>query len=127
MKNRYAAVLWVASLVPSLAIPAVGQQASSATEAAPTWTIDQAVTCSVHDAWELGGKSEAGFFAIVKALAELSAQKRGLVLPDKETVGREFGEYIKTQAKADRDQLLYVIVDRAVRKYGTAPVAGGSQ
>ena len=95
MKNRYAAVLWVASLLPSLAIPAVGQQASSATEAAPTWTIDQAVTCSVHDAWELGGKNEAGFFAIVKALAELSAQKRGLVLPDKETVGREFGEYIK--------------------------------
>ena len=83
MKNRYAAVLWVASLLPGLAIPAIGQQASSATEAAPSWTIDQAVTCSVHDAWELGGKSEAGFFAIVKALAELSAEKRGLVLPDK--------------------------------------------
>ena len=127
MKNRYAAVLWVASLVPSLAIPAVGQQASSATEPAPNWTIDQAVTCTVHDAWVLGGKSEAGFFAIVKALAELSAQKRGLVLPDKEAVGREFGEYIKTQAKADHDQLLYAIVDRAVRKYGTAAPAGGSK
>ncbi len=75
----------------------------------------------------MGGKNEAGFFAIVKALAELSAQKRGLVLPDKETVGREFGEYIKAQAKLDRDQLLYVIVDRAVRKYGTAPAAGGSK
>src|ERR1700678_452122 len=127
MKNRYAAVLWVASLLPCVAIPTVGQEASSATEPAPTWTIDQAVTCSVHDAWELGGKNEAGFFAIVKALAELSAQKRGLVLPDKETVGREFGEYIKTQAKADHDQLLYVIVDMAVRKYGTAPVSGGSK
>src|ERR1700691_2697437 len=122
MKNRYAAVLWVASLVPSLAIPAVGQQASSATEPAPNWTIDQAVTCTVHDAWVLGGKSEAGFFAIVKALAELSAQKRGLVLPDKETVGREFGEYIKTQAKADRDQLLYVVVDGAQRRQGPGPV-----
>jgi hypothetical protein len=127
MKNRYAAVLWVASLLPCVAIPAIGQQVPSASEPAPTWTIDQAVTCSVHDAWELGGKNEAGFFAIVKALAELSAQKRGLVLPDKETVGREFGEYIKTQAKADHDQLLYVIVDRAVRKYGTAPVSGGSK
>ena len=127
MKYRYAAVLWVASLLPFVTMPAVGQEASSATEPAPTWTIDQAVTCSVHDAWELGGKNEAGFFAIVKALAELSAQKRGLVLPDKEAVGREFGEYIKTQAKADHDQLLYAIVDRAVRKYGTAPAAGGSQ
>ncbi len=99
MKNRYAAVLWVASLLPFVAMPAVGQEASSAAEPAPTWTIDQAVTCSVHDAWQLGGKNEAGFFAIVKALAELSAQKRGLILPDKESVGHEFGDYIKTQAR----------------------------
>jgi hypothetical protein len=120
MKNRYAVVLWVVGLLPCVAI---GQQASS--DATPNFTIDQAVTCSVHDAWELGGKTEAGFFAIVKAEAELSAQKRGLVLPDKETVGREFGEYIKTQAKADHDQLLYAIVDRAVRKYRTKPAAGG--
>jgi hypothetical protein len=127
MKNRYAAVLWFATLLPCVAIPAAGQEAPSATQPAPTWTIEQAVTCSVHDAWELGGKNEAGFFAIVKALAELSAQKRGLVMPDKESVGREFGDYIMTQARADRDQLLYVIVDRAVRKYGTAPVAGGSK
>jgi hypothetical protein len=127
MKNRYAAVLLIATLLPSIVIPASGQQASSATEPAPTWTIDQAVTCSVHDAWELGGKTEPGFFTIVKALAELSAQKRGLVLPDKETVGREFGQYIKMQAKADHDQLLYAIVDRAVRKYGTKPAAGGSK
>jgi hypothetical protein len=127
MKNKYAAVLWVATLLPCVALPAFGQQTSPATEPAPTWTIDQAVTCSVHDAWELGGKTEPGFFAIVKALAELSAQKRGLVLPDNETVGREFGVYIKTQAKADHDQLLYAIVDRAVRKYGTAPAAGGSR
>jgi hypothetical protein len=122
MTNRFAVVLWVASLVPGIAI---GQQASS--DATPNFTIDQAVTCSVHDAWVMGGKSEAGFFAIVKAEAELSAQKRGLVLPDNATVGRQFGEYIKAQAKADHDQLLYAIVDRAVRKYGTKPAAGGSK
>jgi hypothetical protein len=121
MKNTHAAVLWIAAMLP-LAIPAIGQQVPSSSSApAPTWTIDQAVTCSVHDAWVLGGKTEPGFFAIVKALAELSAEKRGLILPDKETVGREFGDYIKTQARADHDQLLYAIVDRAVRKYGTKP------
>jgi hypothetical protein len=125
MKKRFAVVLWVAVLA-FVASPLSAQQ-TPPPAAPPAWTIDQAVTCSVHDAWELGGKTETGFFAIVKALAELSAQKRGLVLPDKETVGHEFGEYIKTQAKADHDQLLYVIVDRAVRKYGTAPVAGGSK
>ena len=123
MKKRFAVVLWVAVLA-FVASP-LGAQQTPPPAAPPAWTIDQAVTCSVHDAWELGGKTETGFFAIVKALAELSAQKRGLVLPDKETVGREFGQYIKMQAKADRDQLLYAIVDRAVRKYGTKPAAGG--
>jgi hypothetical protein len=118
MKNRYAVVLWVAGLLPCIAIPAGAQDAPSSTAPAPTWTIDQAVTCSVHDAWVLGGKTEPGFFAIVKALAELSAQKRDVTLPDNETVGRQFGDYIKAQAKTDHDQLLYAIVDRAVRKYG---------
>jgi hypothetical protein len=118
MKNRYAVVLWVAALLPCIAIPAGAQDAPSSTASAPTWTIDQAVTCSVHDAWVLGGKTEPGFFAIVKALAELSAQKREVTLPDNETVGRQFGDYIKAQAKTDHDQLLYAIVDRAVRKYG---------
>jgi hypothetical protein len=117
--KRYAVVLWIAALLPG----AIAQQATESTQPAPTWTIDQAVTCSVHDAWVLGGKTETGFFAIVKAEAELSAQKRDLVLPDRETTGREFGEYIKAQARADHDQLLYAIVDRAVRKYGTKPPA----
>ena len=119
MKMKYAVVLWVASLVPCVA------QDSPAAGSTPNFTIDQAVTCSVHDAWQLGGKTEEGFFAIVKADAELAAQKRGLVLPDNEATGHQFGEYIKAQAKADHDQLLYAIVDRAVRKYGTkAPTTG---
>jgi hypothetical protein len=121
--KRHALVLWITALLPCVANPAIAQQAAESAPPAPTWTIDQAVTCSVHDAWVLGGKTESGFFAIVKAMAELSAQKRDLVLPDRETTGREFGEYIKTQARADRDQLLYAIVDRAVRKYGTKPPA----
>jgi len=123
MKNRYAVVLWAAALLPCIAIPAGAQDAPSSTAPAPTWTIDQAVTCSVHDAWVLGGKTEPGFFAIVKALAELSAQKRDVTLPDNETVGRQFGDYIKAQAKTDHDQLLYAIVDRAVRKYGKPAAA----
>jgi hypothetical protein len=127
MKSGYAVVLWIAALLPCVANPAIAQQAAESAQPAPTWTIDQAVTCSVHDAWVLGGKTEPGFFAIVKAMAELSAQKRDLVLPDRETTGREFGEYIKTQARADHDQLLYVIVDRAVRKYGTKPPADAAK
>jgi hypothetical protein len=127
MKNIRANVLWVAVLFPALAMPACQAQTAGGQPAAsaPNWTLDQAVTCSVHDAWVLGGKNEEGFFSIVKALAELSAQKRGLTLPDKETIGHQFGDYIKAQAKADHDQLLYAIVDRAVRKYGVKAAAGG--
>ena len=125
MNKRFAVVLWVAVLA-FVASP-LGAQQTPPPAAPPAWTIDQAVTCSVHDAWELGGKTETGFFAIVKALAELSAQKRGLILPDKEITGREFGEYIKAQARTDRDQLLYEIVDRAVRKYGTPAPADASK
>jgi hypothetical protein len=124
MKKFCATVVWITALCPVLILPACQAQTPSSPQApeasvpAPTWTIDQAVTCSVHDAWILGGKNEQGFFAIVKSLAELSEQKRGVALPDNEAAGRKFGEYIKTQAKADHDQLLYAIVDRAVRMYG---------
>jgi hypothetical protein len=124
MKKFCATVVWITALCPVLILPACQAQTPSSPQTpeasvpAPTWTIDQAVTCSVHDAWVLGGKNEQGFFAIVKSLAELSEQKRGVALPDNEAAGRKFGEYIKTQAKADHDQLLYAIVDRAVRMYG---------
>jgi hypothetical protein len=117
MKHKWIAALWIASLVPVTATT-FAQDTPAATAPASPWTIDQAVTCSVHDAWVLSGKNEEGFFAIVKALAELSEQKRDLTLPDDATVGKQFGDYIKAQAKADHDQLLYAIVDRAVRKYG---------
>ena len=135
MKNRCVVALWVVTLLPCVALPAgaaprprLQDTPSSTGPATPaqSWTIDQAVTCSVHDAWELSGKSEPGFFEIVKALAQLSAQKRDLTLPDNATVGRQFGDYIKTQARADHDQLLYAIVDRAVRKFGTKPAAAKS-
>jgi hypothetical protein len=126
MKKFGANLLWVAVLLPSLMAPAALAQTPAAQPATPSWTLDQAVTCSVHDAWILGGKNEQGFFEIVKALAQLSAEKRDLVLPDKEAVGHEFGNYIKAQAKLDHDQLLYEIVDHAVRKYGVkAPATAG--
>lgn len=55
---------------------------------------------------------------MVQDLAAFSARNRNLVLPQSEAAGRQAGEYIKQQAKADSQELLYVIVDRAVRKVG---------
>ncbi len=84
---------------------------------APTktdYTREQLLTSTVHQAWILSGKSEANFFDMVQQLAELSASNRGIKLPESAEAGRRMGEYIKNSAKADTDQLLYAVVDKAV-------------
>lgn len=99
------------------------QQATPAATPAPdtphTWTNEQIVTSSVREAWALAGKTPEGFFEIVKALTEISAQKRGVAIPENEQLGAKAGEWIKKQAKKDPDQLLYVIVDQAVQHSAT--------
>ncbi len=82
------------------------------------WTTEQLLPLTVSEAWHMSGKSEDKFFDMVQDLAAFSAQKRNLVLPASEAAGREAGEYIKRQAKLDHDQLLYAVVDQAVRKVG---------
>ena len=82
------------------------------------WTTDQIITATVHQAWILSGQNEANFFAIVRELAEISAHNRNLTLPEDPAAGRRAGEYIKEQARADHDQLLYDIVDKSVRMTG---------
>jgi hypothetical protein len=102
-------------------------QTAAPSPAAHSWTMEQIVTSSVREAWALGGKTEEGFFEIVQALTELSAQKRGLTLPDTKEAGTKAGNWIKKQAKKDPDQLLYVIVDRAVQFTGTRQNAGADR
>jgi len=83
------------------------------------WTDDQILTATVHQAWQLAGRNEQNFFEIVRQLAEISAKNRNLTLPDDPTAGKRAGEYIRDQAKADHDQLLYAIVDKAVQMTAT--------
>ncbi|QHN01997.1 hypothetical protein FTO74_00345 [Granulicella sp. WH15] len=84
------------------------------TPAATTLSTEQLVTSTVHDAWIASGKDETVFFGMIETLAELSAKNRGITLPDDAAAGKRMGEYIKRTAKADTDQLLYVVVDKAV-------------
>lgn len=98
--------------------PLTPESAETKTAAAPNWTTEQIMTATVHDAWLLSGKNEATFFEIVTQLAQISATKRGVTLPETEAAGRRFGELIKRNAKADTDELLYVIVDKAVQRIG---------
>ena len=133
MKRANKLTGWVAA--GALACSALPVYAGTTGQNAPTgqmmpdasgtqhWPMDQLVTLSVREAWRLGGKTEEGFFAIVKELAELSAQKRGITLPDDKDAGAKAGEWIKKEAKSDPDQLLYVVVDKAVQysaRVGTA-------
>jgi hypothetical protein len=114
-------VLAVSLAAPASLIAAPAQNAP-ADATTHTWTIDQVVTDTVSDAWHQGGETEEGFFAIVKTMAQFAAQKRDVTLPDSRESGRRMGQYIKQQARLDHQQLLYPIVDKAVRMVGT-PVA----
>jgi hypothetical protein len=73
------------------------------------------VTMTVHEAWLASGRNEDRFFDMVKRLAEMSAQKRGVALPETEAAGSKAGDWIKKQARKDPDQLLYAVVDSAVK------------
>ncbi len=91
---------------------------SADTAPVPTQPVDQLVTMTVHEAWVASGRNEDKFLSMVQQLAELSAQKRGIALPETRDAGAKAGEWIKKEARRDPDQLLFVVVDRAVRHVG---------
>ena len=99
----------------------------SADSAAPhNWTTEQILTCTVSDCWQLAGKNEATFFDIIQQLTAISAQARGITLPDNAAAGKRAGEYIKMKAKADHGALLYAIVDGSVRWVGKKQAAAST-
>jgi len=88
--------------------------------------LDQLITKTVHEAWIASGRNEDKFFAMVQELATLSAQNRGIALPDSQEAGVKFGDWIKKQSRKDPDQLLYAVVDRAVRYVGKTQASAAS-
>ena len=78
------------------------------------------MSMTVHEAWVKADRNEDKFFDMVKQLALVSAQKRGVTLPDTEAAGREMGMLIKTGARRDPDQSLYSVVDTAVKQTASA-------
>lgn len=129
---KYAAS--VALTTVTLALPSIAQNgapiapssARNQTGATPNWTTDQLLTSTVHQAWLLSGRNEATFFEMVTQLAEIAAHNRNLNLPESAAAGRQVGDMIKTSAKQDTDQLLFAVVDAAVRKVGTPMTTTGS-
>jgi hypothetical protein len=124
VKLKFAAMAVAAGMVlsPSLFAQSAttsGQESTQTQSAQAEWPTEQLITSSVHDAWMLSGRNEEKFFAMVSELAQISAQKRGLTLPNTEDAGKKFGDLVKSLAKGNHDQLLYVVVDQAVQKVGT--------
>jgi hypothetical protein len=133
-RSILAAALLAAIATFSLAEPSPRPQQQPEVVAHPkvdagdkVYPLDQIVTASVHDAWLLSGKNEEAFFDIVQQLAQVSAEKRGVSLPDSAAAGKRMGEIIKQKARADHDQLLYVIVDQAVRAVGAKTTAAAKK
>lgn len=110
--------------VYAAAIPGAPQSAAS--DAASGVPTDQLVTKTVHEAWIASGRNEDKFFDMVQQLAALSAQNRGITLPNTQEAGAKFGAWIKKEARKDPDQLLYAVVDRAVRYVGRTQNAGAA-
>ncbi len=77
--------------------------------------IDQLVTLTCRQAWQKSGRNRDQFFEYVKQLAALAAQNRDVTLPDDKAAGARAGNWIRTQAIKDPDQLLYAVVDHAVQ------------
>ena len=78
------------------------------------------MSITVHEAWLKADRNEDKFFDMVKELAAVSAQKRGVTLPNTEAAGRKMGMLIKTGARRDPDQSLYAVVDTAVKQTASA-------
>ena len=118
VNRRFAAVALAAGMVLSPSL--IAQSATAVQQSAQVaWPPDQLITSTVHDAWVLSGRNEEKFFQMVSELAQISAQKRGLTLPNTEEAGKRFGDLVKSLSKGNHDQLLYVVVDQAVQKVGT--------
>jgi hypothetical protein len=130
IRKKFAAVV-VAAGMTMVAAPILAQGTNPGdTQIAPasaahsevtgqTFSNEELLPLTVHQAWLKSGKNEEVFFTMVTQLAELSAQNRGLELPQTKAAGQRVGQMIKTMAKQDTGQLLYAVVDAAVRKVGT--------
>jgi hypothetical protein len=125
MQSAVRAVVMGGLLVVPMAVPAQmkpnTQSVTAANSAGADRVSREVLTSTVHEAWMASGRNEDKFFDMVKQCAEMSAQKRGLTLPDTEAAGRKMGTLIRTIARRDPDQLLYAVVDAAVKETGVRP------
>jgi hypothetical protein len=121
-------------LVVSLLLPASAGslQAQASSEATPDlqnsilvprempesadWDIADALPLTCLQLWEAYGENNQDVIEIVTTMAGMSVINRELEFPQTEEAGRMLGEGILKGCEQDRNDLIYAIVDRNVRK-----------
>lgn len=119
--KRFAGLVVAATLMaaPLAAHAQAGSQApsvSASSSAGAAAVSPDMLSKTVHETWVDSGRNEDKFFDVVQSMAAMSAQKRGVSLPNTEAAGQKMGNLIKSSARRDPDQLLYAVVDAAVRQ-----------
>ncbi len=80
------------------------------------WDIADALPLTCLQLWEAYGENNQDVVEIVTTMAGMSVINRGLDFPQTEAAGRMLGEGILKGCTQDRNDLMYAIVDRNVRK-----------
>ena len=80
------------------------------------WEIADALPLTCLQLWEAYGENNEDVIEIVTTMAGMSVINRELDFPQTEEAGRMLGERILSGCKQDRNDLMYAIVDRNVRK-----------
>lgn len=114
--------VWAQQASDAAAVSQSGAGTGAAAEAMP---LEQLLPMTVHEAWVASGRNEDKFYAMVAQLAALSAEKRGVTLPDTTEAGARAGKVFKRIARKDPGQLLYVAVDTMVRHAAAGKAAAG--
>ena len=80
------------------------------------WDIADALPLTCLQLWQAYGENNQDVIDIVTTMAGMSVINRELEFPQTEEAGRMLGEGILKGCTQDRNDLMYAIVDRNVRK-----------
>jgi hypothetical protein len=80
------------------------------------WDIADALPLTCLQLWEAYGENNQDVIEIVTTMAGMSVINRELDFPQTEEAGRMLGEGVLKGCTQDRNDLMYAIVDRNVRK-----------
>ncbi|MCL7991260.1 MAG: hypothetical protein M8840_08970 [marine benthic group bacterium] len=80
------------------------------------WGIADALPLTCLQLWQAYGENNQDVIDIVTTMAGMSVINRELEFPQTEEAGRMLGEGILKGCTQDRNDLMYAIVDRNVRK-----------